>query len=103
MKKEMMKKPDHTIISSVWFMVKLAWTTAEKKVLILGFLSAVLAVLLNLLNLYVLPVILGAIERHAPITELLAIIVSSILGMMVLSAASMYVDSNEYHFLLQSG
>lgn len=94
MKKEMMKKPDHTIISSVWFMVKLAWTTAEKKVLILGFLSAVLAVLLNLLNLYVLPVILGAIERHAPIAELLAIIVSSILGMMVLSAASMYVDSN---------
>ena len=75
-------------------MVKLAWTTAEKKVLILGFLSAVLAVSLNLLNLYVLPVILAAVERHAPITELSAIILISILGMMFLSAASMYVDTN---------
>ena len=94
MKKENSKKQKNIITQSVWFMVKLAWTTAEKKVLILGFLSAVLAVSLNLLNLYVLPVILAAVERHAPIAELSAIILTSILGMMFLSAASMYVDTN---------
>ena len=52
---------------NVWFMIKLAWTSGEKKVLVLGLLSALLAVALNLINLYITPTILSAVERHVEV------------------------------------
>lgn len=81
-------------MKSTWFMIKIAWTSKEKKVLVLSLLSAILAVALNLVNLYVSPTILSAVERHAPVTELLLIIVSFVLVIMFVSAASTYVNAN---------
>lgn len=72
----------------------MAWTSGEKKVLVLSLLSAILAVALNLVNLYVSPAILSAVERHAPVADLLLTIVGFVLGIMLVSAASTYVNAN---------
>lgn len=87
-------KPRYHMGQNTWFMVKLAWTSGEKKVLVLCLLSAGLAVALNLVNLYVSPVILSAVERHVPISELLLTIGAFALGLMLVSAAKDYVEEN---------
>lgn len=79
---------------NVWFMTKLAWTSREKKVLVLSLLSALFAVALNLVNLYVSPTILAAVERHAPLVELLWTIAAFALALMLVSAAGAYVNEN---------
>ena len=75
-------------------LVKLAWTSGEKKVLVLGLLSAFLAVALNLARLYISPAVL---EKQASLTELLKTIGSFVLGTLLLSAAAAYVDVNTLH------
>ena len=92
MKKE--SKPKYNMRQNSWFMMKLAWTSKEKKVIVFCLLSAMLTVALNLVNLYVSPTILSAVERHAPVTELIFTIVSFTLGIMLVSAASAYVNAN---------
>ena len=77
-----------------WFMIKLAWTSKEKKVIILSLLSATLAVTLNLVNLYVSPTILSAVERHVSVGELFWTIAGFALALMFISAASAYVNTN---------
>ena len=54
------KKPQYSMFSNVWFMIKLAWTSGEKKVLALSLITALLAVCLNMINLYISPAILSA-------------------------------------------
>lgn len=93
-KKEKIHKPKYGMWKNSWFMIKLAWTTGEKKVVVLGMLSAVLSVTLTLANLYVSPAILSAVEEHAPVSELLLIIVGFTLGIMLLSAGYTYVNEN---------
>lgn len=93
-KKEKAPKPKYNMGQNSWFMIKLAWTSGEKKVLVLSLLSAILTVALNLVNLYVSPTILSAVERHVPVTELILTILGFVLGIMLISAASAYVDAN---------
>lgn len=57
-------------------------------------LSAVFTVASSLVNLYVSPAILAAVERHVPVTELLLTIAGFVLGTMLIAAAAAYVDSN---------
>lgn len=92
MKKE--SKPKYNMWQNSRFMMKLAWTSKEKKVIVFCLLSAMLTVALNLVNLYVSPTILSAVERHAQVTELIFTIVSFTLGIMLVSAASAYVNTN---------
>lgn len=92
--KENKSKPHYTKGQNTWFMVKLAWTSGEKKVLVLSLLSAVLAVALNLINLYVSPMILSVVERRASVTELIGTILMFVLSLMLVSAVSAYVNSN---------
>ncbi|MGN0405374.1 MAG: ABC transporter ATP-binding protein [Bariatricus sp.] len=87
-------KPKCNMWQNIWFMIKLAWISKEKKVLVLGLLSAVLTVSLNMVNLYVTPVILSAVERHVLISELVSTIGVFVFAMMLLSALSAYVDAN---------
>ena len=75
-------------------MIKLAWTSKEKKVIILSLLSATLAVALNLVNLYVTPTILSAVERHVSAGELFWTITGFVFALMFISAASAYVNTN---------
>ncbi len=92
--KEKTLKPKYNMGQNSWFMIKLAWTSGEKKVIVLGLLSAILAVALNLVNLYVSPTILSAVERHTSVKELILTIMGFLLGIMLISAASTYVNTN---------
>ena len=93
-KKEKAPKPKYNMAQNSWFMIKLAWTSGEKKVIVLSLLSALLAVALNLINLYVSPTILSVVERQASVTELIVTIVVFVAALMLVSAASSYVNTN---------
>ena len=93
-KKEKAPKPKYNMLQNAWFMIKLAWTAKEKKVIILSLLVACLAVTSNLVNLYLSPTILAVVERQAPVSELVLTIVLFVVGMMLLAAASAYVNTN---------
>lgn len=69
----------------------------EKKVLVLGLLSALLAVALNLARLYISPAVLAVLEKQASLTELLKTIGGFVLVTLLLSAAAAYVDVNTLH------
>ena len=87
-------KPKYNMAQNTWFMIRLAWTSKEKKVLVLSFLAAALAVALNLINLYVSPAILSVVERQAGVSTLMLTILAFVLMLMVVSAAAAYVDRN---------
>ena len=93
-KKEKTPKPKYHMGQNAWYMVKLAWTSGEKKVIVLSLLSALLAVALNLINLYVSPTILSVVERRAPVPELIGTITGFVLALMFVSAAAEYVNEN---------
>lgn len=93
-KKGKTPKPKYNMGQNAWFMIKLAWTSGEKKVIVLSLLSALFAVALNLINLYVSPTILSVVERKASVTELIVTIVVFVAALMLVSAASSYVNTN---------
>ena len=93
-KKEKAPKPKYNMAQNSWFMIKLAWTSGEKKVIVLSLLSALTAVALNLINLYVSPTILSVVERQASVTELIVTIVVFVAALMLVAAASSYVNTN---------
>lgn len=93
-KKEKAPKPKYNMAQNSWYMIKLAWTSGEKKVIVLSLLSALFAVALNLINLYVSPTILSVVERQASVTELIVTIVVFVAALMLVSAASSYVNTN---------
>ena len=93
-KKEKSPKPKYNMGQNAWYMVKLAWTSGEKKVIVLSLLSAFLAVALNLINLYVSPTILSVVERKAAVSELILTITVFVGALMIVSAASAYVNMN---------
>ena len=93
-KKEKAPKPKYNMGQNSWFMIKLAWTSGEKKVLVLSLLSAISALALNLINLYVSPTILSVVERRASVSELLWTIGGFVLALMLVSAVTAYVNTN---------
>lgn len=93
-KKERSPKPKYNMGQNSWYMIKLAWTSGEKKVIVLSLLSALTAVALNLINLYISPTILSVVERRASVSELIGTIVIFVLALMFVSAASAYVNTN---------
>lgn len=92
--KEKAPKPQYNMGQNSWFMIKLAWNSGEKKVIVLSLLSALTAVALNLINLYVSPAILSVVERQASVTELIFTIVVFVAVLMLISAVSSYVNTN---------
>ena len=93
-KKEKPPKPKYNMWQNSWYMIKLAWSIKEKKVPLLCLAVTVLAVASNLVNLYISPAILGALERKASLTELLLTILLFVGGIMLLSALTAYVNQN---------
>lgn len=75
-------------------MIKLAYSSREKKVLVTAILTVLLTVILNLLNLYVSPDILETVEDHASMEKLLFTIVIFVLLIMLVSASLVYVNEN---------
>ena len=66
-------KPKYNIVQNVWWMLKNAWTL-KKRVLFICLLMAVTEVLYNLTQLFIAPEILGRVEQHAPLVQLLGTI-----------------------------
>ena len=87
-------KPKYNMWQSSWYMLKLAFREKEKKVPVLCTLTALLAVASNLTSLSITPVILGAVENHAPLSTLLLLIGGFVALTMLLSAAADYVNTN---------
>ncbi len=87
-------KSKYNMLQNSAYMIRLAWTSGEKKVIVLGLLSTLTAVGLNLINLYVSPTILGAVENHASVGELLITVAVFVGALMLMSAASAYVNTN---------
>lgn len=82
------------MLQNTAFMIKLAWTSKKKKVLVTVLLTAGLTVALSIVNLYLSPTVLSVIERGAPVSELLLTIAAFSLALMIMSAAKAYIDAN---------
>lgn len=93
-KKDKKKAPKYNMLQNTAFMIKLAWTSKEKKVLVTVLLTAGLTVALSIVNLYLSPTVLSVIERGAPVSELLLTIAAFSLALMIMSAAKAYIDAN---------
>lgn len=76
------------------FMIKLAWQIKEKKVLVFSVLIAIFGVAQQVVNLYLTPVILGIVESHAPLSELLVSICIFVGLLLLISATSAYLETN---------
>lgn len=87
-------KPKYNMWQNSAYMIKLAWTAKEKKVIFIALALALLTVALSLIELYVVPVIISAIETHAPIGEIAIIIAAFTAGLMAVTAAKNYFDLN---------
>lgn len=96
-KKEKSPRPRYNMWQNAWWMLKLSWVEKEKKVPILCFLLASLIVSANLVNLYITPVILGAVERHVPFHTLLLTIFGFIGLELLGSAVSSYIGTNQQY------
>ncbi len=93
-KKEKNEKPKYNMWQNAAYMIVLAWNNGEKKVPLLCLAQAMIAVITSLVNLFVTPTILGAVERHAPLGVLLGTILVFSLGIMLCAAISAYVNEN---------
>ena len=93
-KKEKWKKPKYNMWQNCAYMIGLAWREKEKKVLVLSLLTATFAVVGNLINLYISPSVLSAVESRAPIYKLIIIVLAFAGLMMVCNGALAYIDRN---------
>lgn len=82
--------PKYNTFQNIGFMIRLAWNSDEKMVLVLCLLIALLSVAQNLIDLYISPVILDAVENHVPVIRLLFTIAGFAIASMAVSAALTY-------------
>ena len=87
-------KPKYNMWQNSAYMISLAWREKEKKVLVLALLLALISVVNSLVNLYITPSILSAVENRVPVSELIAIIVVFVGLLMLCAAASSYLGAN---------
>ena len=88
------KKPKYNMFQNSWFMIKLAWKQKEKKVIFTAILLVLLGVALNLINLYIAPTILKAIETGASFTTLITTILVFVSALALTYAFNAYVSAN---------
>lgn len=86
------EKPKYNIWQNVCFSVKLAWQT-RKRVLVITAASAILSVLLNLVQLYVAPEILSRVEQQVSLDQLLLTIGGFTAALFLLSGLVDYLDT----------
>lgn len=92
--KSLKEKPKYNMWQNSWFMIKLAWREKEKKVLVLGIITALLAVATSLINLYISPMVLACVEQGASVA-CLAVTILVFTGLLIVtSTVSAYVGAN---------
>ena len=87
------EKPKYHIFQNIVWMVKTAWES-RKSVLVFCILTAVLEILLNLIQLYIAPEVLVRVEKKAPIGELLMTIGIFTAGLFFVQGFKEYVSRN---------
>ena len=73
MKKEKREKPEYSVLQNLWFLIKEAWML-EKETVYLPVVKEVINLSLNLLELFIVPVILQTVEQRTSLGQLLAVI-----------------------------
>jgi len=91
--KDKKDKPKYNLFQNSAYMVRHAWEW-QKSVLALFLLSIVLAVAADVLSLFVTPMIVGAVEDAVPLGTLLRTILFFAGGLMLVNAATSYVNTN---------
>ena len=87
------EKPKYNIWQNVCFMVRAAWKT-HKRVLLMCIVIAAIQVSLNLAKLYVTPEILAKVEQGAPVGDLLLTIGIFTSALFLLMGAKGYLTQN---------
>lgn len=86
------EKPKYNIRQNLSFSIRMAWQT-RKRVLVYCVLSAMISVLLNLVQLYVAPEILAKVEQQTSLSELLLTIGGFSAALFVLTGLEDYLDT----------
>lgn len=87
------EKPKYHIFQNTGWMVKTAWES-RKSVLAFCILTAVLEILLNLIQLYIAPEVLARVEKKVPIGELLMTIGILTAGLFFVQGFKEYISRN---------
>lgn len=94
MRRKNQEKPKYSIWRNVCFMVRMAWGY-RNSVLALCLAVAILQVLLNLTQLFIVPEVLEKVEQNAPVEELLGTILLFSGAVFVLRVLRAYVQNNQ--------
>lgn len=92
-KKEKTKKPKYNMWQNSAYMISLAYKK-QKSVLWLCLILTAIAVVTNLIELFITPVILGAIETGVPLNRLIVMILLFCVALMAVNAANSYIHTN---------
>ena len=87
------EKPKYSMWQSVRYMLGQAWHH-KKGVIGMTILMAVIAICLNIVQLYAAPSILGKLEQHSPIGELVTTIIAFSAMLFLLTSAQTYFDQS---------
>lgn len=87
------ERPKYSILQNVGWMVKIAWRNG-KRVLLFCLLTAILEVLLNLVQLYIAPEVLAKVEQRVSVGQLLATIGVFTAALLLIQGAKEYVKQN---------
>ena len=88
------EKPKYNTIQNIGWMVKIAWESNRKCVLLFCVLTAFLVVMLNMVQLYIAPEIIARVEQMAPMWELLATIGAFTAALFLLRGLKEYIVNN---------
>ncbi len=91
--KQKKEKPKYNAFQNSLFMIKTAWHV-EKKVLLFLVLEVLLSLGIQLVELYLSPAVIGAVERRVPLWELLLVIGGFSLALVLLHGSSVYIGEN---------
>ncbi len=91
----MKEKPKYNILQNVGFMLKMGWR-AQKSVIFICLLLAILNVAVNMLQLFIAPTILVDLEQSVPLNELIKTIVTFSLALFFVKMIRDYFDHMSY-------
>lgn len=96
------QKPMYNMWQNSAYMIKLAWSIKEKKIVFLCVSAAACTVALAILELFVVPSILSCVETQVPIAELLLTIGLFAVGLMLVYGVKEYITVNTLYSRVQA-
>ncbi len=91
----MKEKPKYNILQNIGFMMKMGWQ-AQKSVIFICLLLAILNVAVNMLQLFIAPTILADLEQSVPLDKLIETIVTFSLALFFVKMIRDYFDHMSY-------